>query len=116
MRHARVRRRPVPDEIAGAILRPGEPRELPLHPGEPLDLGHCFRSGQIFRWRQVGEAWYGPFGGSALALRMDGGVIRAQLAGAPVPLREVYRFLALDAPLAAIYRGIETDRHVTGAV
>lgn len=64
----------------------------------------------------MGETWCGPFGSSALAVSARGGELRVEAAGSPVSLGEVYRFLGLDAPLAAIYRGIETDAHVAGAV
>jgi N-glycosylase/DNA lyase len=116
MKHSRLRRRPVPPEFASAVLEPGQLCLLPVTPGEPLDLGRCFRSGQIFRWRQVGDTWYGPFGDAALALTPGPGGIRVEGAGEPVALSEIYRFLALDAPMTAIQQAVTTDRSMAGAV
>src|SRR5438477_9925272 len=99
MKHARLRRRPVPAAIEGAVIGPGERALLPVPAEEPLDLALCFRSGQIFRWRQCRERWYGPFGGGALALRETPYGIEVEVAGPGVPLAEVYRFLGLDTPI-----------------
>src|SRR5437870_5351332 len=116
MKHTRLQREAVPAEIAGRVLSPGATGWLPVRAGERLDLETCFRSGQIFRWRRVGESWYGALGGAALALAAESGGVRVTAAGEAVGLAEVYRFLALDAPVASIQAAIGTDRFMRTAV
>jgi N-glycosylase/DNA lyase len=116
MKHARLRRETVPAVIAAQVIAPGETARLPVRAGEALDLETCFRSGQIFRWRRVGESWYGPLGNAALALTPEAGRLRVEVAGEAVALGAVYRFLALDAPVARIRAAIATDRFVRAAV
>ncbi len=106
----------MPSSVAGAVLQPGDTAFLPVAEGEALDLGVSFRSGQIFRWRESEGVWYGPFGEAALALATEPGGVRVACAGAAVPLAEVWRFLALDAPLSVIQAAIATDDAMMAAV
>lgn len=82
---------------------------IPLPPGEPLDLARTFTSGQIFRWRQVGDIWYGPFGQAALALtRVEEGV-RVECLGRRLRRATIARFLGLTISLAEVYRQLGDD-------
>jgi len=82
---------------------------IALPPGEPLDLARTFTSGQIFRWGQVGETWYGPFGQAALALtRVEEGV-RVECLGRRLRRATIARFLGLEIPLAEVYRQLSAD-------
>lgn len=116
MKHSSIRRRPVPDQVAGDPLQPGATALLPVPAGEPFSLEDCFLSGQIFRWRKVDGSWYGPLGRSALRLTAEAGGVRVEVAGAPVGVAEVYRFLALDAPAGRIQRAVSTDAAVRRAI
>src|SRR5262249_18920594 len=58
----------------------------------------------------------GPLGNAALALTPEAGRLRVEVAGEAVALGAVYRFLALDAPVARIRAAIATDRFVRAAV
>jgi N-glycosylase/DNA lyase len=92
------------------------PVELLLDPTQPLDLNITFTCGQIFRWRQQGEWWYGTLGGTALGLRQTDGALEVRQAGAPLATAEIARFLALDDDLPRIYRRIGTDRAMRAAI
>jgi N-glycosylase/DNA lyase len=82
---------------------------LRLPEGEPFDPEHTFRCGQIFRWRRHGDAWYGPYGQSALRVRRVSGGLEVCAQGAPVTAGEVRRFLALDDPLLGVRERLGDD-------
>lgn len=102
-------RRECPVEIADEWLEPGQRAVLPVPHEQAPDLAACLRSGQVFRWRQAGGRWYGPFGERALALRPVTGGIEVELSGAPLLLSEVYRFLALDVEMDRIEGALSGD-------
>lgn len=100
---------PLPEHELARALDSVQPSFMPLLPGERLDLEHTFRCGQIFRWYAFGGTWYGPHGESSLAVRgVDGGV-EVRALGPPVTVREAWRFLGLDAPLAEVERRLGVE-------
>lgn len=114
MKNFRLPRLPFPPDLDPEIpLHPERPLSLPVP--EPTDLRHTFRCGQVFRWRQSGEWWYGPFGQSALAVRRSAGALDLRAVGAPVTARQAWRFLGLDHSLAEIYRRFQADRSLLQA-
>jgi N-glycosylase/DNA lyase len=115
MKHSRLPRLPPPGDPLRP-LSPGRPVFLPLPEGEPLDLNHTFRCGQVFRWRPHGETWYGPYGSGSLAVRRREGGIDVRALGAAVTAEEAWRFLGLDLPLAVVCRRLDADRWVTAAI
>jgi N-glycosylase/DNA lyase len=88
--------------------------ELP--PGQSLDLGHSFRCGQIFRWREVEGTWVGSLDQTALALTPAPGGIRVAGAGAPLAGEAIGAFLGLRDDLTRIGRRIATDAVIARAV
>lgn len=87
-----------------------------MPPDEPLDLFHTFRCGQIFRWRQHGETWYGPFGRGALSvLRVPEGV-EVRALGCEVTAEEAAAFLGLGVSLREVYRRLSGDPWVRAAM
>jgi N-glycosylase/DNA lyase len=89
---------------------------LELPSGQSLDLGHSFRCGQIFRWREVAGTWVGSLGQTALALTPEAGGIRVASAGAPLTAEMIGAFLGLRDDLARIGRRIATDAVIARAV
>jgi N-glycosylase/DNA lyase len=82
----------------------------------PLDLGHSFRCGQIFRWQEVEGTWVGALGGAALAITQERDAIRVAGAGAPLAEAELRAFLGLDHDLEEVRRRIATDEVIARAV
>ncbi|HEU4751672.1 MAG TPA: DNA glycosylase, partial [Armatimonadota bacterium] len=89
---------------------------LALPAGEPLDLHHTFRCGQIFRWTQHGDTWYGPYGGGSVAVQPAEGGLTVRALGIEVQPAGLTRFLGLDASLREVYRVLERDRWTRAAV
>jgi len=106
----------VVDSLTRELLTAASETLLTLPKGEVFDCFHTFRCGQIFRWQQQGDAWYGPFGATSLCVRAvpEGLAVRAQ--GAPVSVQEVREFLALDAPLQSLHQCLSGDRWVSAAL
>lgn len=89
---------------------------LLLADGESLCLASTLRCGQAFRWRQVGEWWYGSHGLGSLALREVEGAIQVRGLGEGLTAGEAWRFLGLSLPLAEARRRLESDRWVSMAM
>lgn len=81
-------------------LRPeGRLLTLRVDPAE-LDLDLTLRSGQVFRWRRMGEGeWTGLIGGCPVTLRQDGDCL---LCAGDASAGEITRFLRLDISLSSI--------------
>jgi N-glycosylase/DNA lyase len=115
VKHARLPRLPFSAALdPEALLHPEVPTRIPTT--ETTDLQHTFRCGQVFRWRRVGEWWYGPFGQSALAVRETPGTLEVRSVGASLTTYEAWRFLGLDFPLEELCRHFGTDRWLSRAV
>jgi N-glycosylase/DNA lyase len=82
----------------------------------PLDLGHSFRCGQIFRWRENGGAWVGTLGDAALAITRERDALRVVGSGAPPTPGELQAFLGLDHDLAHVRERIATDTVMARAI
>jgi N-glycosylase/DNA lyase len=115
VKHARLSRLPFPGDVdPEALLQPEVPTRIATT--EATDLQHTFRCGQVFRWGQIGEWWYGPFGESALAVRQARGALEVRALGAPVTAYEAWRFLGLDFPLDELTRQFAGDRWLSRAL
>jgi N-glycosylase/DNA lyase len=97
------------------LLSPDQPTLLWLPPDEPFDLEQTFRCGQVFRWRQHGDTWYGPHGAAALAFRRVTSGVEARAIGR-VTAEEAARFLRLHHSLLRLYAELEFDPSVTRAI
>lgn len=115
MRHSRLHTLPPPVD-PDALLRPDTSLLLPLPGSEPLDLEATFRCGQVFRWRQEGDTWYGPYGAGSLAVRRMPEGVAVRALGLPVTAGEAWRFLGLHRSLVEIYGRLAADRWVTAAI
>lgn len=108
---------PTPaDPAALTAVPPDRPVLLPLPPGEVFDCFHTFRCGQIFRWRQHADSWYGPYGATSLCVRPVPAGLEVRARGAPVSVREVREFLALDVSLQSLGERLADDRWVSTAL
>jgi len=111
MKHARLQRlRPPEALVSRGLVEPGDRLCLPLSPAEAFDPQATFDGGQLFRWRRAGGRWVGALGGSALAVQQVAEGLQVEVAGAPRPAVEIWRFLGLDWPLQEIERRLSGDR------
>src|SRR5262249_19216720 len=92
------------------------PLLIPVPADEPFDPGHTFRCGQVFRWREVGETWYGPYGPGALAFRRVTGGVEARALGASVTAQDAWRFLGLSDSLLRTEQRLRKDPWVAAAI
>lgn len=99
-----------------ARLQPEVPVSLPLPWAESLHLEHTFRCGQIFRWHQHGEIWYGPYHGGSLAVRHLLSAVEVRALGVEATAREAWEFLGLDVSLGEVYRCLGDDPWVLRAI
>ncbi len=116
MKHSRLPTLAPPPGTAETPLHADVPLLLPLPPEEPLDLDHTLRCGQVFRWREHGDTWYGPYGTGTLALRRVERGVEARARGTAVTGGDAWRFLGLDVPLAEVYRRLGSDARVSRAI
>lgn len=98
------------------LLSRDRPSLLALPPGEVFDCLHTFRCGQLFRWREHAGAWYGPFGAASLRVKPVPGGLEVRAQGAPVTVREVRTFLALDVSLQSLDERLAGDPWVSTAI
>ena len=115
MKHDRLPQYLPPPDLVDVPLQPDRPLLLPLAPDEPLDLHHTLRCGQIFRWRQHGDWWYGPYQSGALAFRRVPEGVEARALGTEVTGGEAWLFLGLDTPLSEVYRRLAGDHNLEEA-
>ncbi|MFQ5874210.1 MAG: DNA-3-methyladenine glycosylase family protein [Dehalococcoidia bacterium] len=85
---------------------------------QPLNLAHTFECGQAFRWRRVGEWYYGVVFGSIIRIRQS--LLGLEFHSYPAPGEEIaYRlryYLRLDDDLPSIYEQISIDDRMRGAI
>ncbi len=85
---------------------------------QPLNLVHTFECGQAFRWKRVGEWYYGLAFGNIFAIRQ--GLLGLEFRSYPEPEEDVaYRikyYLRLDDDLPAIYDRISIDERMSSAI
>jgi N-glycosylase/DNA lyase len=80
------------------------------------NLAATLDSGQVFRWRLVGDSWEGVVGPHCLRLTATPAGIRAQTAAAVENWDWLRRFLQTDLELAAVLRTFPDDEPMRRAV
>jgi N-glycosylase/DNA lyase len=82
----------------------------------PFSLEHTLRCGQLFRWEEMGDWWYGVVADHILKIRQIGDRLLFQ--GFPEDVNEAFieNYLRLDDDLPKILSEISRDEHVRKAV
>ena len=85
---------------------------------QPFDLGASLESGQAFRWRRVGDWYYGVLFDSIVRVRqIDGGIdFATEPEDEETMAPKLWDYLGLDADLTPIYEGFATDDRLSDAV
>ena len=85
---------------------------------QPLNLVHTFECGQAFRWKRVGDWYYGVVFGNIFAIRQT--LLGLEFRSYPESEEDVaYRikyYLRLDDDLPAIYDRIAIDHRMSSAI
>jgi N-glycosylase/DNA lyase len=82
----------------------------------PFDLGHTLDSGQVFRWVQKGEWWYGVVADGVLMVKQEGESLVCSTSSDLLNQQFVRSYFRLDDDLERIYSKIMKDSHVTEAI
>jgi N-glycosylase/DNA lyase len=87
--------------------------ELKLQPiVTPFNLGHTMQCGQLFRWQQHGDYWYGIVEDRVLRVRQSANVLEFEGAGSD----SVRTYFRLDDSFGRILAEISKDSLVNKAV
>jgi N-glycosylase/DNA lyase len=87
-----------------------------LLPVRDYDLGATLDSGQVFRWRQIGDSWEGVVGKHLVRLAQTRGGIRAETDAPVADWRWLRDFLQTETDLAAVLKTFPDDEPMRWAV
>jgi len=108
-----------PVEVKSNILSKG-PKfatlEFTLGLESPFNLDYTLESGQVFRWENRGEWWYGVVGGGVLRAKQEGDVLKCASSSDLIDSRFVRNYFRLDEDLQAVEASILKDDSVRQAV
>ncbi|MCL2358471.1 MAG: hypothetical protein LBH74_00435 [Nitrososphaerota archaeon] len=83
-----------------------------MHLGAVFDLDFSLCCGQVFRWRKIGDTWYGVIGETVLKIRQTG--CELEFEGANEEF--VRRYFGLNDDLAQIHRCVAKDTYIKKAL
>lgn len=90
--------------------------EFTLGLESPFNLDYTLESGQVFRWENRGEWWYGVVGGGVLRAKQEGDVLKCASSSDLIDSRFVRNYFRLDEDLQAVEASILKDDSVRQAV
>ena len=82
----------------------------------PFSLDYTLESGQVFRWENRGEWWYGVVSGGVLKVRQEGDTLRCESSSDLLDGSFVRNYFRLDEDLQAVIASIMKDAVVRQAV
>jgi len=82
----------------------------------PFSLDYTLESGQVFRWENRGEWWYGVVAGSVIKARQEGDVLDCVTGSELLSPSFVRNYFRLDEDLQSVLASIMKDDHVRQAV
>jgi N-glycosylase/DNA lyase len=81
----------------------------------PFSLEHTLNCGQLFRWKKLGEWWYGVVADKVVKIRQNGDTLMFQ-SFPEANQKFIENYLRLNDPLPNIYSQISKDEHVKKAI
>lgn len=84
--------------------------------GIPFNLEYTLQSGQVFRWDNRGQWWYGVVSGGVLKVRQEGETLRCGSSEEHLDSAFVRNYFRLDEDLEGVYASIARDEIMTRAV
>ncbi|MFQ6074169.1 MAG: DNA glycosylase, partial [Candidatus Bathyarchaeia archaeon] len=82
----------------------------------PFSLDFTLQCGQAFRWKKMGEWWYGVVHQNVVKVRQNESVLEFQTYPEELDSRFLERYFRLDDDLPKIYSSIVKDEHIKTAV
>lgn len=82
----------------------------------PFSLDFTLQCGQAFRWRKIGEWWYGVVRQNVVKIRQNESVLEFQTYPDELDSKFLESYFRLDDDLPKIYSSILKDRHIKAAV
>jgi len=82
----------------------------------PFSLEYTLESGQVFRWENRGEWWYGLLPEGVLRVRQEGDLLRCASESEAIDGAFVRHYFRLDADLDGIVSSIMKDERISRAV
>jgi N-glycosylase/DNA lyase len=82
----------------------------------PFSLEFTLKCGQAFRWRKIGDWWYGVVRQNVVKARQKGAVLEFQTHPEELDSRFFENYFRLDDDLPKIYSSIIKDEHIKVAV
>jgi len=84
--------------------------------GQPFNLPYTLDSGQVFRWSERGNHWYGVMGEGVVKVRQEGATLLCSTSSDHLDTQAVYHYFALDDDLEHILASIMKDRNIIEAI
>jgi len=82
----------------------------------PFNLRHTLECGQIFRWKRLGDWWYGVVKGKVIKIRQVGDKLQFQSFPERVNAEFIQNYFRLDDNLLLILSEINKDEHIRRAI
>ncbi len=90
--------------------------EFALALDSPFSLDYTLESGQVFRWENRGEWWYGVISAGLLKLRQEGDTLKCSSSSDTIDGSFVRSYFRLDEDLQPVLASIMKDETLTTAV
>jgi len=89
--------------------------QLEVSLSQPFNLDYTLNSGQTFRWRKVGDSWYGVIGSTAIKVIQIKNTLQIESKG---ELNEevVIKYFALEDDLYTIYDSLSKDKFIAAVL
>jgi N-glycosylase/DNA lyase len=88
---------------------------LKVNLSQPFNLDYTLNSGQTFRWRKIGDSWYGTIGSTAVKVTQTKNTLQIE-SDEKLGEEMVLRYFGLDDDLVRIYSSISKDSHIVAAL
>lgn len=82
----------------------------------PFSLQHTLESGEVFRWENSGEWWYGVVSGGVLKVKQEGETLRVMTSSDLLNASFIRDYFRLDEPLSRVYASIAKDETMSRSV
>ncbi len=84
--------------------------------GNPFSLEYTLSSGQVFRWTNRGEWWYGVVRGGVLKIRQEGETLRCESGADHLDGAFVQNYFSLDQDLERVYGSMPQGETMARAI
>jgi len=82
----------------------------------PFSLEHTLRCGQLFRWKKLGDWWYGVVGDKVVKIRQIADKLKFRMFPEKTTAEFIKNYFRLDDNLPSILSQINKDEHIRRAI